>query len=364
MWFFVASNTSKMMIHFQIVYCFLKDFLSKGLRVVQWNYEECGPNFEKSFCEGTLSLNSSFEAQKPTLDNSKDSSTAIQPGNFGHSAFLQVESKTTSLFSGGENWDDDEESDVKQDFQVQNSVFNTQSSLIVNEIVDAGLKHRDSKSVFAINSSYENIAYLDKDVIPERSTNSTNLVGVEENVPTSQHNKAELSFTKRSFHFVSERDWLDEVESLYYSDMKTDMKQLLCRAFEASQDCFEFVLFVVKFADFDVQTGKKSIPYLTAVEFEAWLKSKTEGRSIKEIQLLGYWPSDKHKDLALEAVVTRTFLVFEPIKRTFQLDTGENSFLTKHVRFLMHSKRRYKEVSLNIEVRCTIAENGLKCFID
>lgn len=148
----------------------------------------------------------------------------------------------------------------------------------------------------------------------------------------------------RSLHLVSERDWLDELESLYFSDMITELKLLLPRAFEASKNCFDFVLYVIKFADFDVQAGKKSLAYLTVVEFEAWLKSKTEGRGIQEAQRLGLWPSDNHKDLALEAVVSSTFLLFEPIKRTFQLDSGENGFLTKHVRFLMHSKRRYKEV--------------------
>lgn len=158
----------------------------------------------------------------------------------------------------------------------------------------------------------------------------------------------------RSLHLVSERDWLDELESLYFSDMITELKLLLPRAFEASRNCFDFVLYVVKFADFDIQAGKKSLAYLTLVEFEAWLKSKTEGRSIQEVQLLGYWPSDNHKDLALDVVVSSTFLLFEPIKRTFQLDSGENSFLTKHVRFLMYSKRKYKEVSTNLSLStCT-----------
>lgn len=148
----------------------------------------------------------------------------------------------------------------------------------------------------------------------------------------------------RSLHLVSERDWLDELESLYFSDMITELKLLLPRAFEARKNCFDFVLYVIKFADFDIQAGKKSIAYLTLVEFEAWLKSKTEGISVQEAERLGFWPSDNHKDLALEVVVSSTFLLFEPIKRTFQLDSGENGFLTKHVRFLMHSKRKYKEV--------------------
>lgn len=162
--------------------------------------------------------------------------------------------------------------------------------------------------------------------------------------PSQDH---QTIYQRTSLHLVSERDWLDELESLYFSDMITELKQLLLRAFEASKNCFDFVLYVVKFADFDIQSGKKSLPYLTLVEFEAWLKSKTEGRSIEEVQLLGYWPTDKHKDAALDVVVSSVFLLFEPIKRTFQLDSGENGFLTKHVRFLMHSKRKYKEVSLH-----------------
>lgn len=158
-------------------------------------------------------------------------------------------------------------------------------------------------------------------------------------------NPSEMKHLASSFHFLSERDWLDALESVYFADMITELKQLLPRAFEASKNCFDFVIFVVKFADFDIQSGKKSLAYLTLVEFEAWLKSKCEGRSIDERKLLGYWPTDRQRDLALEVVVSLTFLLFEPIKRTFQLDVGENSFLAKHVRFLMHSKRRYKEVS-------------------
>ena len=156
---------------------------------------------------------------------------------------------------------------------------------------------------------------------------------------------SEMKHLASSFHFLSERDWLDALESVYFADMITEFKQLLPRAFEASKNCYDFVIFVVKFADFDIQIGKKSLAYLTLVEFEAWLKSKCEGRSIDERKLLGYWPTDRQRDLALEVVVSLTFLFFEPIKRTFQLDVGENSFLAKHVRFLMHSKRRYKEVS-------------------
>lgn len=181
-----------------------------------------------------------------------------------------------------------------------------------------------------------------KDLICEEASSTYSSDSEDWMGSTSQDH--ETNYYTKSLHLVSDREWLDELESLYFSDMIAELKLLLPRAFEASKNCFDFVLFVVKFADFDIQAGKKSLAYLTLVEFEAWLKSKTEGRSIQEVQRLGYWPSDNHKDLALEVVVSSTFLLFEPIKRTFQLDSGENGFLTKHVRFLMHSKRKYKEV--------------------
>lgn len=195
----------------------------------------------------------------------------------------------------------------------------------------------------------------DKDLLWDE-TSSTHSSDSEACLVSSQHFDANLA--TRSLHLVSEREWLDELESLYFSDMLIELKSLLPRAFEASRNCFDFVLYVIKFADFDIQAGKKSLSYMTLVEFEAWLKSKTEGRNVQEIQQLGYWPSDNQKDLALEVVASSTFLLFEPVKRTFQLDSGDNSFLTKHVRFLMHSRRKYKEVKICLRIliffRCVI----------
>ena len=195
----------------------------------------------------------------------------------------------------------------------------------------------------------------DKDLLWDE-TSSTNSSDSEACLVSSQHFDANLA--TRSLHLVSEREWLDELESLYFSDMLIELKSLLPRAFEASRNCFDFVLYVIKFADFDIQAGKKSLSYMTLVEFEAWLKSKTEGRNVQEIQQLGYWPSDNQKDLALEVVASSTFLLFEPVKRTFQLDSGDNSFLTKHVRFLMHSRSKYKEVKICLRIliffRCVI----------
>lgn len=135
------------------------------------------------------------------------------------------------------------------------------------------------------------------------------------------------------------------------------VKSYLQRALEASRNCFDFVLYVIKHADFD--GGKKSLAYVTLVEFETWLKSKTEGRDVQEVKKLGYWPSESQKELALELVMSSNFLLFELVRRTFQLDSADISFLTKHVKFLIHTRREYKEVKtiylkIFIFFRCVI----------
>lgn len=135
------------------------------------------------------------------------------------------------------------------------------------------------------------------------------------------------------------------------------VKSCLQRALEASQNCFDFVLYVIKHADF--VGGKKSLAYVTLVEFEAWLKSKTEGRDVQEVEQLGYWPSESQKKLALELVTSSKFQLFELVRRTFQLDTADISFLTNYVKFLIHTRREYKEVKtiylkIFIFFRCVI----------
>ena len=234
---------------------------------------------------------------------------------------------SVTFMVGEEDWDND--------------IVNHDYALDHNAKIQNGDTEPSDNQTYLLEKNFD--VPVNKDLFCEEtsSTYSSDSDACVENPSQNQ----QTSYQKTSLHLVSEREWLDELESLYFSDMITELKLLLLRAFEASKNCFDFVLFVVKFADFDIQTGKKSLAYLTLVEFEAWLKSKTEGRSIEEVQLLGYWPTDNHKDMALDVVVSSTFLVFEPIKRTFQLDSGENGFLTKHVRFLMHSKRKYKEVS-------------------
>lgn len=247
-------------------------------------------------------------------------------GNGFHLATIQGETPSSSTYMVlEEDWDNDIVNHVQD-----NSCSGLQTGYI---------EPSDSETYLSEKNFYLGVTG-NKDLFCEETSSTYSSDSEAWAGGTSQHNQT------RSLHLVSERDWLDELESLYFSDMIAELKLLLSRAFEASKNCFDFVLYVIKFADFDIQTGKKSLAYLTLVEFEAWLKSKTEGRSIQEVKSSGYWPSDNQKDLALEVVVSSTFLLFEPIKRTFQLDSGENGFLTKHVRFLMHSKRKYKEVRM------------------
>lgn len=199
----------------------------------------------------------------------------------------------------------------------------------------------------------------DQTVLEEDSDNdtgsNTHHSRTDPNIEPSQCFDANLS--TRSLHLDSERKWLVELESLYVSNLLTEMTLLLQRAFKDSRNCFDFVLDVIKFADVDA--GEKSLAYMTLIEFETWLKLKTEGRDVQEIQELGYWPSNNQKDLALEVVVSSKFLLFEPVKRTFKLNSADNSFLTKHVRVLIDARGKYKEVKtiylkILIFFRCVI----------
>ncbi|KAJ7377805.1 hypothetical protein OS493_026372 [Desmophyllum pertusum] len=101
------------------------------------------------------------------------------------------------------------------------------------------------------------------------------------------------------------------LSQLYFSDMIAELKLILSRAFEASKIALILFSMSSSLPTLIFKLAKKSLAYLTLVEFEAWLKSKTEGRSIQEVKSSGYWPSDNQKDLALEVVVSSTFLLFE-----------------------------------------------------
>ncbi|KAL9988623.1 hypothetical protein ACROYT_G003089 [Oculina patagonica] len=325
-----------MIVTFQFVFCFLKEvFQSLLLKyheghsgddecVVEDLINEQGKHAERSEAKG---INGGF-----TMHDLVQSST-LQSGNI-KSCENSIHSSNTHekpLFSAAEMiLEEDWDNDIVSHAPVNGTSLQTTDT-----------EPSNSETYLSERNFYLGVTG-NKDLFCEE-TSSTYSSDSDAWVGGSSWDQ-QSSYT-RSLHLVSERDWLDELESLYFSDMITELKLLLPRAFEASKNCFDFVLYVVKFADFDIQAGKKSLAYLTLVEFEAWLKSKTEGRTIQEIQLLGYWPSDNHKDLALDIVVSSTFLLFEPIKRTFQLDSGENGFLTKHVRFLMHSKKKYKEAA-------------------
>ena len=150
-------------------------------------------------------------------------------------------------------------------------------------------------------------------------------------------------------YFVTEQDWLDEFESLFCSEnLDSDLKLLIQKAFSMSKDPFSFALYIARYADFDLYktSSKKSLAYVILTEFDSWLRVRTEGKNFDEIQAQGLEPTDKHKDLALEVVVTEKLILFEPIRKVFKLDSGDNGFLDKHLRFLLHSRKKYKEVSV------------------
>ncbi|XP_048579559.1 exonuclease mut-7 homolog isoform X2 [Nematostella vectensis] len=164
---------------------------------------------------------------------------------------------------------------------------------------------------------------------------------------------SEDTLVPASTDISSYRDWLEELESLYFSNLIDDLKQFLHRSFSSVDDPFDFVLYMLRFSDYDIYTGKKSIAHLTLVEFESWLQDELDNRTSEELTGLIRVPTKQHKDNALELVVTTKLLLFEPVRRAFQLDTKDNSFLEEHVRFLLHSGRRYKEAA-NIATKLSL----------
>ena len=292
---------------------------------------------------GYITVDTKVDDGVPAINSGQCSDPNLSGGELGYETASQLSclkaeadpsSSSGVVYVGcDEDWDNDI---VNNDHKIE---FNNPRTLSDDIVPDGISQSYLLKSNLSMGATGKN-DFLCEETLSTCSSDSDVWGGK----PSKDHPR---SYEKSSLHFLSEREWLDELESLYFSDMITELKSLLLQGFEASKDCFDFVLFIVKFADFDIQSGKKSLAYLTLVEFEAWLKSKIEGRGIEEVKLLGYWPTDKNKDLALDVVVSSTFLLFEPIKRTFQLDVGDNAFLAKHVRFLMHSKRKYREVSTN-----------------
>ena len=143
---------------------------------------------------------------------------------------------------------------------------------------------------------------------------------------------------------LSDRDWLDELQYLSTADAKDDLKLMLTRSFSETKDPFDFVLFVMLYAEHDIFSGKNSLTHIMLAEFETWIAKQTEGKTEKELQVLGLMASQEQQDNAFEIVVTSKLLFFEPIRRIFKLDCSNNGFLEKHIRYLLHTGRRYKEV--------------------
>ena len=160
--------------------------------------------------------------------------------------------------------------------------------------------------------------------------------------PVSQY-----SVHNRSYQdILSEKDCLNYLETLLYSDMKEETIEALYTGFDGANNPMSLVLYIIKFASFDYCSNKKSLAYITLTEFEKWLGLKRDGLSEIEQKDLGLVATHELKDLALEVVVTSKPMLFEPIKRIYQLDCANNGFLEKHVRFLLFSKKKYKEVRI------------------
>lgn len=309
-----------MLATFQCVYFFLQEVLNVLLSV--YTDKNQANEFDDDWLDHGARVKDA-EGEAGQVKNGDCKNNFIDHRTIYSAAFKQALLQSTPDFvSCEENWDDDNSS--------QDSALDTELNS------NAAFQQSVNQTYVSQENVYLNATW-NRDLLNDETSS---IHSVDCDAWTANPLQKHIS---RSVHLLSERDWLDALESVYFTDMITELKQLLPRAFDASKNCFDFVIFVVKFADFDIQSGKKSLAYLTLVEFEAWLKSKSEGRSIEERKLLGYWPADEQKDLALEVVVSSTYLLFEPIKRTFQLDVGDNGFLAKHVRFLMHSKRKYKE---------------------
>ena len=150
---------------------------------------------------------------------------------------------------------------------------------------------------------------------------------------------------------VSERDWLNKFEILFYAEnMVSDLKALIRKAIGLSKDPFSFALYTARHAEYDLYkySNKKSLPYLIMAEFESWIQERTTGKTTEEVTALGLEPTYQHKDLALEIVVTERLFLFEPVKRIYKLDSQDNVFLDQHLRFLLHSKKKYKEVQYGL----------------
>lgn len=165
---------------------------------------------------------------------------------------------------------------------------------------------------------------------------------VEEREPCSSADEA----PKRTFaNCLSDRDWLNEFEYLFAAGLFDELKETLQHAYNKNESPFDFVLFIMTFAEHDIFSGKKSLVHIALSEFESWLEN--ENKKMVEMGQEVLTTTRQQKDNAMEIVVTSKLLYFETIKRLFNLDCADNGYLEKHIRYLLHTGRRYKEVCLS-----------------
>lgn len=194
-------------------------------------------------------------------------------------------------------------------------------------------------------SEYQALSMQDKAMMNEDSETTVQFVG---QIPLNNSDSDGLLCTQqpRLNNCLSDRDWLEELQYLFTAGLKDDLKMMLKKSFIESKDPFNFVLFIMLYAEHDLFSGKNSLTHIMLTEFESWMEKQTEGKTERELQNLGLIASQEHQDNAFEIVVTSKLLFFEPIKRIFKLDCSNNGFLEKHVRYLLHTGKRYKEVMI------------------
>lgn len=142
---------------------------------------------------------------------------------------------------------------------------------------------------------------------------------------------------------LSDRDWLDEFEYLFAAGLLDELKETLKKSFDENENPYNFILFIMTYAEHDIFSGKKSLVHIALTEFETWMENENKrmGEMGSELMI----PTREQQDSALEIVVTSKLLFFEMIKRLFKLDCGDNQFLEKHIRYLLSTGRKYKEAA-------------------
>ena len=75
-------------------------------------------------------------------------------------------------------------------------------------------------------------------------------------------------------YHLSNAEWLDRIESLYFEGNDTGLKKALSDAFESAIDPYGLVLYLISHAFFDLYSKRPSITRMTLNEFAVWLHAQ------------------------------------------------------------------------------------------